>query len=95
VSNLGLVYWHEGRLREAKTAFNKAQELAIQTGNHYTSLAAEIMLAYTLVPEGGLRQAEESLRKLLQAGGENPMTALTYHSLAGIYYEWIDLSIAW
>ena len=36
--NLGLVYWHEGRLQQAVPALQTAQTLAEQTRNHYAGL---------------------------------------------------------
>lgn len=93
--NLGLIYWHEGRLREAVPALNDTYELTIRTGNHYGNLTAQIFLARTLVSQGALRQAEERLRKTLQVGGQNPILVLAHYDLAGIYYEWNDLARAW
>lgn len=89
--NLGLVYWHDGRLREAVPALNDAHELAVRVGNHYGSLTAQIFLARTLGSQGALRQAEEALRKTVEAGGNIPILVLAHYDLAGIYWEWNDL----
>ena len=93
--NLGLVYWHEGRLREAVPALNDAQALALQTDNHYAGLTAQIFLARTLASQGALRQAEERLQKTLQVGGKIPILVLAHYDLCCIYYEWNELGRAW
>ena len=92
--NLGLVYWHEGRLREAVPALNDTYELSTQAGNQYGSLTAQIFLARTLASQGALRQAEEGLRQTLQVGGKHPILVLAHYDLAAIYYEWNDLEKA-
>lgn len=89
--NLGLVYWHEGQLREAVPALNDAYELAAQVGNDYGSLTAQIFLARTLASQGALRRAEEALRTTVEAGGKIPILVLAHYDLAGIYLEWNDL----
>jgi LuxR family maltose regulon positive regulatory protein len=93
--NLGMVYWHEGRLREAVPALKEAQALALQTGNHYAALTAQIYLARTLASQGALRQAEEMLRKFIQAGEEIQILVLAHYDLTTVYYEWNDLGKAW
>jgi len=93
--NLGLVHWHEGRLREAVPALNDANEYATQTDNYYAILTAQIFLARTLISQGVLRQSEEMLQKTLQGGGENPILVLAHYDLAGIYCEWNELTKAW
>ena len=91
VLNLGLVYWHEGQLREAVQAMNEALELSTQVENHYGALTAHVFLARTLASQGVLREAEERLRKLLTVGESIPILVLAYYDLSNIYYEWNDL----
>jgi LuxR family maltose regulon positive regulatory protein len=93
--NLGLVYWHEGRLREAVPVLNEAQELATRVGNHYAGLTAQIFLARTRASQGALKQAEEMLQTTLQVGGMIPILVLSHYDLSCIYYEWNDLGKAW
>ncbi len=92
--NLGLVYWHEGRLRQAVPVLKEAQALATQIRNHYGNLTTQIFLARTLASQGALRQAEAMLHKTVEAGGQIPILALAHYDLAGIYYEWNDLTKA-
>jgi LuxR family maltose regulon positive regulatory protein len=93
--NLGLVYWHVGRLREAAPVLNEAQEMAERVGNHYAGLTARIFLARTQASRGALKQAEELLRETIQTGGEIPILVLSHYDLSCIYYEWNDLGKAW
>jgi len=93
--NLGLVYWHEGQLREAVQVMNEALELATQVENHYAALTAQVFLARTLASQGVLRGAEERLRKMLDVGEGIPILVLVHYDLSNIYYEWNDLRKAW
>lgn len=93
--NLGLVYWHEGKLREALPILNEAREMAEQAHNHYADLTAQIFLARTMASQGALRQAEEKLQTTLERGEEIPILALLHFDLSCIYYEWNDLVKAW
>jgi LuxR family maltose regulon positive regulatory protein len=92
--NLGLGYWHEGRLAEAIPAFEKAEKLSTQTGNTYARVTAQIFLARTCATQGRLRRAEELLQKMIQAEGQVPIMALAHYDLGGIYLEWNDLELA-
>lgn len=93
--NLGLVYWHVGKLREAVPTLKEAQTLALQTGNHYADFTAQIFLARTLASQGALRQAEEMLRNIVKVGKKIPIIALAHYDLTSIYYEWNLLGKAW
>jgi LuxR family maltose regulon positive regulatory protein len=93
--NLGLVYWHVGRLREAVPILNEAQEMAERAGNHYAGLTAQIFLARTRASQGALKQAKELLIKTIQIGGEIPILVLSHYDLCCIYYEWNELGKAW
>jgi LuxR family maltose regulon positive regulatory protein len=92
--NLGLVYWHEGSLREATPTLIEAQYLALQVDNQYADLTVQIFLARTRASQGLLRQAEGMLRKTLQIEGKIPILALAHYDLAAIYYEWHELTRA-
>ena len=89
--NLGLTYWHEGRLEEAEQALLDAQEISGRAGNTYALLAIQIFLARTLATRGKLRQAEAMYLKIIQVGGNIPILALAYYDLATINYEWNQL----
>jgi LuxR family maltose regulon positive regulatory protein len=89
--NLGLVYWHEGYLREAAQVLNEVVNVARQAGIQYAELTAQIFLARTLASRGELRRAEELYRQILHDGGQVPILTLAHYDLCGIYYEWNDL----
>jgi LuxR family maltose regulon positive regulatory protein len=93
--NLGLVYWHIGRLRDAAPYLNQAQELAARSDNHYARLTAQIFLARTKASQGSLHQAEEEFIYSLEIGGEIPILVLSHYDLSCIYYEWNELGKAW
>jgi len=93
--NLGLVYWSEGRLREALSALRNAQALSFKVGNHFAALTAQIYLARTVASQGALRQAKELLRNIVQTSEEIPIICMAHFYLGNIYYEWDDLGKAW
>ncbi|MBN2047480.1 MAG: tetratricopeptide repeat protein [Anaerolineaceae bacterium] len=93
--NLGLIYWHVGRLRKAVPALNTARELALKTNNQYALLTVQIFLARTLASQGALRQAEVMLREAIEVGGQNPILVLAHFDLCCIDYEWNQLAGAW
>lgn len=92
--NLGLAYWHEGRLDEAEQALRDAQEISGRVGNTYALLTAQIFLARTLATRGRLRQAAAMYQKLIRDGGNVPILLLAYYDLSTIYYEWNHLQQA-
>ncbi|MGD8622249.1 MAG: LuxR C-terminal-related transcriptional regulator, partial [Anaerolineales bacterium] len=93
--NLGLVYWHVGRLRDAVPVLNEARQKAEIVDNHYAGLTAQIFLARTQASQGSLHQAEKQLKKTLETGGDIPILVLSHYDLSCIYYEWNELGKAW
>ena len=89
--NLGILYWHEGQLREATQVLSGVIDGARQSGNQYALLTAQIFLARTLVSQGELWQPAELYQQIIRQGGEVPILALAHYDLCGIYYEWNDL----
>jgi LuxR family maltose regulon positive regulatory protein len=92
--NLGLVYWHEGQLREAAQVLNEVVNVARQTGNQYALLTALIFLARSLASQGELRRAAGMYQQIIRDGGQVPILALAHYDLCGLYYEWNDLEKA-
>ena len=92
--NLGLLYWHEGQLREAAQILAEVENAARQISSWYAVFTAQIFLARTLASQGELHRAERMYQQIIQDGGEVPILALAYYDLGGIYYEWNDLAIA-
>jgi LuxR family maltose regulon positive regulatory protein len=92
--NLGLAYWHEGRLEEAERALLEAEEISRRVENYYALLTVQIFLARTQATRGKLRQAEAMYQKILQQAGEVPVLALAHYDLCTIYHEWNELQKA-
>jgi len=92
--NLGLTYWHAGRLKDAEPVLFEAHQASERAGNIYAALTAQFFLARTLAVRGKLRPAEAMCQKLIQEGGNIPVLALIHYDLSTIYYEWNDLQKA-
>lgn len=89
--NLGLAYWHEGRLAEAEPMLLQACDLCGKSGNHFALLTAQIFLARIPGAQGKLRQAATMCEGLIQAAGPVPILCLAHYDLAIIHIEWNDL----
>lgn len=89
--NLGLAYWHEGRLAEAEPILRQACDLCDKAGNRFALLTAQIFLARIPAVQGKLHQAAQMCEQLIQAAGQVPILCLAYYDLASIYLEWNDL----
>lgn len=92
--NLGLVYWHEGQLKEAEPTLVEAQESAAANDNLYVQLTSEIFLARTLISRGAIRKAAARYPSIIQRGPQVPVTALAHFDLGFLYYEWNELEKA-
>ncbi|HSF83443.1 MAG TPA: LuxR C-terminal-related transcriptional regulator [Anaerolineales bacterium] len=90
--NLGIAYWHIGRLAEAQQALDEALPAFQQTGNTYGAGMASLFLARTLAVQGQLHQAEEICVDLAQEG--MPANPLVYLDLGSLHYEWNNLERA-
>lgn len=93
--NLGLVYWHEGRLQDLWPILDEAEALAARIGNEYARMTAQIFRARALASQGLLRRAETALRLLVCDESGAPILALAHFDLACIYHEWMDDERAW
>jgi LuxR family maltose regulon positive regulatory protein len=92
--NLGLAYWHMGRMPAADQAFKEALHAGRQTGNAYASVTAEIFLARSLAVRGQLYAARQALQEIQQNRTRLPVMSLAYLDLATLHYEWNDLAKA-
>jgi len=93
--NLGLAYWHVGRMAEAEPVLDQACDLCGKTGNTFAMLTAQIFQARIAAVRGKLHQAAAMLEKLIQAGRQVPVLCLAHYDLATLHYEWNDLPKAW
>jgi LuxR family maltose regulon positive regulatory protein len=92
--NLGLAYWHMGKMSETEAVLVEALEAAYTTGNHYAALTALIFLGRVFAVRGQLHQAEEYFKSAIRQGKEMPINALAYMDLAALYYEWNMLAVS-
>jgi LuxR family maltose regulon positive regulatory protein len=89
--NLGLAYWHMGKMGETEEVLAEALEAGQATGNHYAALTALIFQGRVLAVRGQLHQAKGFFERALQMGADIPINALAYMDLATLYYEWNEL----
>ncbi len=92
--NLGLAYWHMGRMRETEDVLAEALEAAQATGNHYAALTALIFQGRVLAVRGQLYQAAEYFNNAILQGKEMPINALAHMDLATLNYEWNELDVS-
>jgi len=92
--NLGIAYWHLGRLREADQALEEANLAACRTGNTYGEMMARILQGRVLAVRGKLRQAAATLDAVAQEAGKVYALPLVYLDLGALHYEWNDLEVA-
>jgi len=92
--NLGLAYWHEGRLAEAEEVLPEAQSAAQRVGNRMAELTAQIFSARVLACRGALRQAAAMYQQFIQNGGQIPIVALAHYDQSALHYEWNQLAKA-
>jgi LuxR family transcriptional regulator, maltose regulon positive regulatory protein len=86
--NLGIAYWHSGRLDETEGTMAQVEHFTAISGNAYALLTARFFRARTLATRGLLHQAEALFREMLQAADSSPITALVHFDLATLYLEW-------
>jgi LuxR family maltose regulon positive regulatory protein len=92
--NVGMVYWHDGRLDEAESALVDAQEMALKSANLYSQLTCEIFLARTLASRGKIQESAQKYPSIISRGPQVPVIALAYCDLASLNYEWDQLEQA-
>jgi LuxR family maltose regulon positive regulatory protein len=92
--NLGLAYWHMGKMGEAEEVLAEALEAGQKTGNHYATLTALIFQGRVFAVRGQLHQAKSFFERALQMGSDIPINALAHMDLAILYYEWNELDVS-
>jgi LuxR family maltose regulon positive regulatory protein len=90
--NLGLAYWHMGKMQAADRALAEAHAAGLATGNHYAVVTAIIFQGRVLAVRGQLRRAVEYYENALEQGDQIPINCLAYLDLAALRYEWNDLA---
>ncbi len=89
--NLGIAYWHMGRIIEAEKALAEILVPNTKPGSPYALVSAQIFQGRVLVVRGELQRAKPYFEKAIQYGGRAPIVALAHLDMAGLYYEWNDL----
>jgi LuxR family maltose regulon positive regulatory protein len=92
--NLGIAYWHIGRLAAAEEALDEALPACQGAGNLYGETMAHLFLARALAVRGRLRQAGERLKALAESHGQSTANPLLQLDLGCLHYEWNDLEQA-
>jgi LuxR family maltose regulon positive regulatory protein len=89
--NLGVAYWHMGRMEEAEKVLMEAREAAAATGNTYGEMTAVILQGRVLAVRGHLHKAKVVFEQAIESGGMIPINALAHLDLCALHYEWNDL----
>ncbi len=92
--NLGLAYWHMGRLTEAQKALEEAYTATRKSGNFYGEITARVFLGRTQAVRGQLRQAVTWYQDVIRQSGETSVFPITYLDLCALHYEWNELETA-
>ena len=92
--NLGIAYWHIGRLAEAREALVEARSANRHSGNIMGELMSQLFLARDLAVRGKLQQAEKEFQEILSRVEDRVTFPLVYLDLCTLYYEWGDLASA-
>jgi LuxR family transcriptional regulator, maltose regulon positive regulatory protein len=89
--NLGLAYWHMGKMQAAEGTLTEALEAGQATGNTYAVLTAIIFQGRVLAVRAQLKQAAGMFEKAIELGGQIPINCLAHLDMSLLYYEWNDL----
>ncbi|MEJ2601652.1 MAG: hypothetical protein P8Z00_25240, partial [Anaerolineales bacterium] len=92
--NLGIAYWHTGKLEQSRQVMQEAQKAAQAKENLYAELTSEIFLNRILAANGQLREAFVAYQPLAAIEHPIPVLALVHMDVATLYYEWNDLETA-
>lgn len=90
--NLGLSYWHMGKMAEAETALAEAIQTGQASSNYYAVFTALIFQGRILAVRGQLRQAAGYFERVIEQGGHIPINALAHLDLSTLLYEWNELA---
>jgi ATP/maltotriose-dependent transcriptional regulator MalT len=91
--NLGIAYWHAGRLEEAERVLLEEKDITGRVGNTYALLAAQIFLARTSATRED-SDRPQPCTKNSSGRCKIPILALAHYDLSAIHYEWNHLQPA-
>jgi len=90
--NLGVAYWHSGKMDAADRALAEVLETGKATGNHYAICMAAVFQGMILAVRGKLREAFDRFQTIVQQ--ENMpafLREVVYLYLSYLEYEWNHL----
>ncbi len=92
--NLGIAYWHMGKMEQAQEALEEAYPATRDSGNAYGETATRDFLGRVLAVRGQLRQAAGIFEDILDQAGDKPVFPLVYLDMCALHYEWNHLDTA-
>lgn len=92
--NLGIAYWHIGRLGESQQALEQALPANRQSGNTYGEVMARLFFGRILAVRGHLRQAATWFEEVTSQAEKKLVFPLVHLDLCTLHYEWNDLESA-
>ncbi|MBN1122621.1 MAG: hypothetical protein JXJ17_16205 [Anaerolineae bacterium] len=92
--NLGMAYWHQGRMAETEQFLQVALQAAQQVNNQYVLFAARLFQARVFAVRAELVAANQILNELAAIEVQMPIMALVHQDIGYIHYEWNDLEKA-
>lgn len=92
--NLGMAYWHAGRMAEAEPVLREALRAAQGAENDYARLTAQIFLGRVKAVRGELHEAARIYHQVIAEGAQSPIVALAYLDQATLDIEWNALDSA-
>jgi LuxR family maltose regulon positive regulatory protein len=92
--NLGIAYWHIGRLGESQQALEQALPANRQSGNTYGEMMARLFLGRIWAVRGHLRQALTWFEEVASQAEKDLIFPLVHLDLFTLHYEWNNLESA-
>jgi LuxR family maltose regulon positive regulatory protein len=86
--NLGIAYWHAGKMESAEEPLKEAIPAAHRSGNTYVEISARLFSARVAAVHGKLQKAAEITRALVAIRRGIPIENLALTDLAMYHYEW-------
>jgi len=90
-TNLGIGFWHTGRLDETERMMQDALVAYGPTENQYAVLTSQIFLNRVLAARGRLRAAFAAYQPMREMTNPIPILALAHMDIATLHYEWNEL----
>lgn len=90
--NLGIAYWHSGKMDAADRALSEVFVAGQATGNLYAVSMAMVFQGMIMAVRGKLRAANDRFQTIIQQDETPPfLRGLAYLYLSVLHYEWNEL----